>query len=72
MVNEKGLCHGIAPLPSSTGLKYRSLDSSAATGTLIFPSKAGASPQGLALLYFSEQPEPFLAQNTPQTPNDTP
>ena len=28
--------------------------------------------QGLALVHFSAQPEPFLTQNTPSTPRNTP
>jgi len=32
----------------------------------------GASHQGLTLVHFSAQPEPFLTQNTPQTPRNAP
>jgi hypothetical protein len=37
-------------------------------------SKASESTswQGLTLVHFSAQPEPFLTQNTPQTPPETP
>jgi hypothetical protein len=31
-----------------------------------------ASRQGLTLVHFAAQPKPFLTQNTPRTPPDTP